>query len=130
MPTHAPPNPDATVLTRQDRSWGVIAHLSAIIAAVLSAGWLSLIGPLVVYLLKKDRPGVRATAAGAFNFNLAFWVVYLISWGLIFTLVGAVVGIPLLIIAFLVSVWCHLRGAIASYHGRPYTYPFQLKVLR
>lgn len=129
MATHAPPTSDAPVLSRQDRSWGVIAHLSAIIAAVLSAGWLSLIGPLVVYLLKKNQPAVRATAAGAFNFNLAFWIVYLISWGLIFTLVGAVVGVPLLIIAFLVSVWCHLRGAMASYQGRPYTYPFQLKVL-
>jgi uncharacterized Tic20 family protein len=107
----------------------IIAHLSAPIAALLSAGSLSLLGPLLVWLVKKDDPIARRAAAGAFNFNLAFWVLYLISWLLIFTVIGAIIGIPLIIVLFVVSAWCHIKGAIRAADDRPYDYPFQIRVL-
>ncbi|MGE3289307.1 MAG: DUF4870 domain-containing protein [Pseudonocardia sp.] len=107
----------------------ILAHLSAPIAALLSAGWLSLLGPLLVWLVKKDDPYARRAAAGAFNFNLAFWLLYLLSWLLIITVVGAVVGIPLLVVLFLVSAWCHIKGAIRAANDQPYDYPFQIRVL-
>jgi uncharacterized Tic20 family protein len=107
----------------------VVAHLSAPIAALVSAGWLSLLGPLIVYLVKKDDPLARRAAAGAFNFNLAFWVLYLVSWLLIFTVIGAVIGIPLIIVLFVVSLWCHVKGAIRAANDEPYDYPFQIRVL-
>ena len=107
----------------------IIAHLSAPIAALLSAGSLSLLGPLVVWLVMKRDPVARKAAAGAFNFNLAFWVLYLISWLLIFTVIGAIVGIPLIILLFVVSAWCHIKGAIRAADDRPYDYPFQIRVL-
>jgi hypothetical protein len=107
----------------------VLAHLSAPIAAVLSAGSLSLLGPLIVWLVKKDDPYARRAAAGAFNFNLSFWLLYLVSWLLIFTVIGAVVGIPLIAALFVVSAWCHIKGAIRAADDRPYDYPFQIRVL-
>jgi uncharacterized protein len=107
----------------------ILAHLSAPIAALLSAGSLSLLGPLIVWLAMKHDPIARRAAAGAFNFNLAFWVLYLISWLLIFTVIGAVIGIPLIIILFVVSAWCHIKGAIRAADDRPYDYPFQIRVL-
>ena len=99
------------------------------IAALLSAGSLSLLGPLLVWLVKKDDPYVRRAAAGAFNFNLTFWLLYLLSWLLIFTVIGAVIGIPLIIALFVVSAWCHIKGAIRAADDRPYDYPFQIRVL-
>ena len=107
----------------------ILAHLSAPIAALLSAGSLSLLGPLLVWLLKKDDPYARRAAAGAFNFNLTFWLLYLVSWLLIFTVFGAIVGIPLIIALFLVSAWCHIKGAVRAADDRPYDYPFQIRVL-
>jgi uncharacterized Tic20 family protein len=107
----------------------ILAHLSAPIAALLSAGSLSLLGPLLVWLVKKDDPYARKAAAGAFNFNLTFWLLYLISWLLIITVVGAVVGIPMLIVLFVVSAWCHIKGAVRAADDRPYDYPFQIRVL-
>ncbi len=107
----------------------ILAHLSAPIAALLSAGSLSLLGPLLVWLWKKDDPYTRKAAAGAFNFNLTFWLLYLVSWLLILTVVGAVIGIPLIIVLFLVSAWCHIKGAIRAADDRPYDYPFQIRVL-
>ncbi len=107
----------------------ILAHLSAPIAALLSAGSLSLLGPLLVWLVMKRDPTARRAAAGAFNFNLSFWLLYLISWVLIFTVIGAVVGIPLIVVLFLVSAWCHVKGAIRAADDRPYDYPFQIRVL-
>ena len=107
----------------------ILAHLSAPIAALLSAGSLSLLGPLLVWLVKKDDPYARRAAAGAFNFNLSFWLLYLVSWLLIVTVIGAVVGIPLIIVLFLVSAWCHIKGAIRAANDEPYDYPFQIRVL-
>jgi uncharacterized Tic20 family protein len=116
--------------TSEERTWSILAHLSAPIAAVVSLGWLSMIGPLVVWLVKKDSsPAVRRAAAGAFNFNLSFWLLYLISWILIFTFIGAIIGVPLLVIIFVVALWCHIKGAIRSSRGEGYDYPFQIRVL-
>jgi len=116
--------------TSEERTWSILAHLSAPIAAVVSLGWLSMIGPLVVWLAKKDSsPAVRRAAAGAFNFNLSFWLLYLISWILIFTFIGAIIGVPLLVIIFVVALWCHIKGAIRSSRGEAYDYPFQIRVL-
>ena len=125
---HTVPTPAATP-SGSSRVAAILAHLSAPIAALLSAGSLSLLGPLLVWLWKKDDPYARRAAAGAFNFNLTFWLLYLVSWLLIFTIVGAVIGIPLIIVLFVVSAWCHIKGAIRAADDRPYDYPFQIRVL-
>ena len=82
-----------------------------------------------MWLVKKNDPYARRAAAGAFNFNLTFWLLYLISWLLIFTVIGAVVGIPMIIVLFIVSAWCHVKGALRAADDRPYDYPFQIRVL-
>src|SRR4051794_23982557 len=123
-PTLPPATPSAS-----SRIAAILAHLSAPIAALLSAGSLSLLGPLIVWLVKKDDPYARRAAAGAFNFNLSFWLLYLISWLLIVPVFGAVVGIPPLVVLFIVSAWCHIKGAVRAADARPYDYPFQIRVL-
>ena len=125
---HSAVSPDA-MPSASSRIAAILAHLSAPIAAVLSAGSLSLLGPLLVWLVKKQDPIARRAAAGAFNFNLSFWLLYLVSWLLIFTVIGAVVGVPLIVALFLVSAWCHIKGAIRAADDRPYDYPFQIRVL-
>src|SRR5690349_17750767 len=115
--------------TTGSRFAAILAHLSAPIAALLSAGSLSLLGPLLVWLVKKDDPYARRAAAGAFNFNLSFWLLYLVSWLLILTVIGAVIGVPLLVALFVVSAWCRIKGAVRAADDRPYDYPFQLRVL-
>ena len=121
--------PRDAVPPASSRIAAILAHLSAPIAALLSAGSLSLLGPLLVWLVMKNDPNARRAAAGAFNFNLSFWVLYLVSWLLIFTVIGAVIGIPLIIALFVVSAWCHIKGAVRAADDRPYDYPFQIRVL-
>lgn len=134
MSTVPPPVPPygggQPAISSEERTASVLAHLSALIAAVVTAGWLSFVGPLVIWAIYKDRsPMVRQAAAGSFNFNLGLWVMNVVAWICVFT----VVLIPLAIILFLVAnvgmvVW-HLLAAYRASQGRASSYPFQIRVL-
>ena len=115
----------------EDRTPAALAHASSLIAMVISAGWLSFVGPLVMWLLYKDRsPFVRQAAAGSFNFNLGLWVMSIVGWILIITVIGIPLGILLLAVSFLGQFIGHLIGTIRATKGRSINYPFQIKILR
>ncbi|MDO5678098.1 MAG: DUF4870 domain-containing protein [Propionibacteriaceae bacterium] len=117
--------------TRGDeRSMAVLAHLSAIIAMVLSAGWLSFVGPLLVWLLYKDRSRfVRRAAAGSFNFNIWAWVMNIVAWICMFTVILIPVSIGLWIVAGIMTLWCHIKGALRAANGDTYDYPASIRIL-
>jgi uncharacterized Tic20 family protein len=116
--------------TSEERSASILAHLSAIIAAVVSAGWLSIVGPLIVWALYKDRsPRARQAAAGAFNFNLTIWAAFVAGWICLFTIVLFPLAILLWLVAGVTALVCHIQGAIRASHNEPYTYPLQIRVL-
>jgi len=118
------------VASGDERLWAMLAHLSAVVAWIISAGWLNVVGPLVVWLLQKDRSRfVRNASAGAFNFTLTMWVLGVVGWVLTFTVIGAVIGIPLIIISGLGAIILGLVGAVKAWNGESYTYPWQLPVL-
>ncbi|MDO5499346.1 MAG: DUF4870 domain-containing protein [Propionibacteriaceae bacterium] len=124
-------NAHSSSTTADDRVWATLAHLSAVIAAIVSVGWLTIVGPLIVYLAKKDSsPFVRSAAAGAFNFTITMWLVTLIGWILNITVVGAVIGIPMVIIGGLGSIVLGVVGAIKAWGGQSFNYPWQVRVLK
>lgn len=125
-----PPPPGQPVAAGDERTWMLAAHLSAPIAAIISAGWLSIVGPLIVWLLQKGSRTVRPVAAGAFNFNLAFWLMNLIAWICLFTVILIPVAVVIWVIIWPVALFCHIRGVILASRGEVYRYPFQLPVLR
>ena len=113
-----------------DRTLAVLAHLSAIIAMIISAGWLSFAGPLLIWLLFRGRgPLVRGSAAGAFNFNLWAWLMTVIGWILFITVIGIPVAIILWVIAAVLTVVCHVIGALRASRGELYHYPAQIPIL-
>ncbi|MEO8829976.1 DUF4870 domain-containing protein [Lapillicoccus sp.] len=113
-----------------ERSVSILAHLSALIAAVVSAGWLSIVGPLLVWVFYKDRSAIaRQAAAGAFNFNLAVWLLIIVGWVCIFTVVLFPVGIIVWVVAGVAALFCHIKGAIRASNGEAYAYPFSIPVL-
>jgi len=61
------------------RSWALAAHLSAPVSMIVA---LAFLGPLIVYLVKKDDPFVRRHAAEALNFNLSF-LLYAVLLGMV-----------------------------------------------
>lgn len=119
------------VPTPEERSMAVLAHLSMIIASLLSAGTLAIVGPLVMWLIYKDRsPFVRQAAAGAFNFSIWTAVATWISIILMITIVGAVVGVPLWIFVVVVSIVFPIIGAVRANRGEAYDYPLTPSILR
>lgn len=114
----------------EERSVASLAHLSAIIAMIVSVGWLSFVGPLVVWFLYKDRSAfVRAAAAGSFNFNIWVWVMNIVAWILAFTVIGLPVAVVIWIVAAVLTLWCHIRGALLAQRGELYRYPFVIGLL-
>ena len=130
QPQHQPyaqqPVPEAPNV----RVLAVLSHLSSLLGLVASVGTLSFLGPLIVWFIYKDKsPFLRQAAAGAFNFNLSWWLLYWVGWLFAITFIGIVVAIPLWLVITVVALWCHIRGALNASSGRPYRYPFQLRVL-
>ena len=127
------PNPqhDVTMSDADERTWAVLAHVSALAAAILSAGWLSFLGPLVVWALYKDRSTlVRNSAAGAFNFNVGLWVATIVGWIFFITLIGIPIAIIIWIVVFIAQVVYHLLAAVAANRGELYRYPWSITILR
>jgi uncharacterized Tic20 family protein len=129
-----PPNPDrdvAPMSQADERTWAVLAHLSAFVAAVVSAGWLSFLGPLIVWAVYKDRSDlVRRSAAAAFNFNVGLWVATIVGWIFFITLIGIPIAIILWIVVFVASIVYHLLAAMAANRGEVYRYPWSITLLR
>lgn len=117
-------------MTGDERSVAILAHLSAIIAMVVSAGWLSFVGPLAVWLLYKDKSrAVRHAAAGSFNFNIWAWVMNIVAWILFITVLLIPLAIVLWIIAGVMTLWCHIHGAMRASRNEPYSYPVSIRLL-
>lgn len=124
-PSHA--GYGAVATTSEERSLAVLAHLATIVALVVSAGWLSFVGPLAVWAWQKDKSQfVRRSAANAFNFNISMWVLAVIGWVLTVTVVLSFIGIPLLVIAAIAQLVFHIVGAVRANRGELYDYPLTL----
>lgn len=123
----APQNPERS---SDERTWAMLAHLSAPIAMVVSVGWLSFLGPLLVWIFKKDSsPFVHRAAARSFNFNLGMTVLSIIGWICFITIILIPVAIIIWVIAFAVTVWCHINATMRANRGESYNYPFQIPIL-
>ncbi len=125
-----PSAPYPPMSSDDSRTAAILAHLAGPIAAVISAGWLSIVGPLVIWLINKDRDAfVRQQAANAFNFQLSMWLVSIVGGLLLVTIILIPVGVILMIVALLASVISGILAAVAISKGQPYNYPWKITVL-
>src|SRR5688572_13865385 len=92
-----PPVPEAS------RNTVLILHLSALAGLATGIGFL--LGPLVVWLLKKDEdPEVDAAGKDAVNFQITMLLAGIAAAILCITIIGLIVGIPLAIAVGLAAV--------------------------
>ena len=120
-----PPGHGGSRLTPADeRTWGGAAHWSALIASLVV---LAFLGPLLVLLVKgNDSPFVRRQAVESLNFQLTILVAALVSFALVFVVVGFLL-LPLVGLAWLVFT---IIGAVKASSGEDYRYPFSLRMVR
>jgi len=103
-----------------EKTWAVIAHLSALAAAFVGFAFL---GPLVVYLLKREEsPYVRAHAAASLNFQLS-WLIWgallgIATFVLIFFVVGLLL-LPVIIVGAIAWLVLVILASVKANNGEP-----------
>ena len=122
-PAYVPPQ-QPPLNPNEERTWGMLSHVVGGAAMVLSGGFLGFVGSLVIYLMYKDRgPFVRAHAANSLNVQITAAIGFLVGWLLTITLIGAIIGIPILIGVFIWAVVVHVIGAVKANNGEWWTPP-------
>lgn len=105
-----------------ERTWGLVAHLSGLVAAWLALGF---IGPLLVMVAQGGRsPFVRRHAVEALNFQLTLLVLGVVAVVvLVLTLgVGLVVVLPAAAVVGLYALVATIRGAVRASRGEDHRY--------
>lgn len=124
-------NNNSYLVSDTDKSLAALTHSSSLIALILSAGWLSFVGPLVMWFIYKDKnPFIRQAAAGSFNFNIGLCVMTIIGWILFITIIGIPIAVVLWIISFLGQFIWHIMATVKAIKGKEYNYPFQIRILQ
>ena len=107
-----------------DRLWGMLAHLAWIVASIVA---LAPLGPLVVFLLYKDRSAfVRRQSLEALNLWITVYIGSAISFVLMLIIVGFVT-LPIILVGALVL---SIIAAMAANRGEDYRYPLILRLVK
>jgi uncharacterized protein len=119
-------------LTQEQKTWGMIAHLSALIGFLIPFG--NVLGPLVVWLIKKDTmPFVDDQGKEALNFNITVAIVVaglmvvgtvllVILIGFLFYILAGIIGIAALVFMII--------GGIKANEGVAYRYPYIFRLIK
>jgi uncharacterized Tic20 family protein len=121
-------------VSSDQQMWRILAHASAYIQVI---GIPSLVGPLVVWLLRRDDPVVEPHARAALNFQLSLliYTVAGIVLGFLFaiTIVGLVltaVIVIFLVVLVILELLFALLASLAASKGEWYDYPLSLELIR
>ncbi len=104
-------------VSEADRLWALAAHLCHVVG-------FSALGPLVIWLLKKDSsPFVADQAKEALNFQLSCLVTILLT-------AATCVLAPLAIVAVVGGMIYSILGGAEAYKGCQYRYPYTFRPIQ
>ena len=90
----------------------MLCHLSGFLGYFVVIPFASIIGPLVVWLLKKDSSAfVDEHGKESINFQITMSIVYAITWILLFSIIFTLIAIPLFAI---LGVWIVVLVIVAA----------------
>ena len=110
--------------TQDERPWGMVAHLAALAFFIFPFG--NILGPLIVYLAKRDQSAfVAAHAREALNFNITVALGGLLSCLLLLLFIGVLFAALILLFWLVMTI----VAALKANEGLPYRYPFTLRLV-
>ena len=113
------------MISKDERTWGMFCHLAGLAGFVVPFG--SVIGPLVVWLMKKEESAfVNDQGREALNFHLSMLIFEVIAFFMCFILIGFLI-LPLLLIFELIQV---IIASISANDGKPYRYPMTMQFVK
>ncbi|MEL6770955.1 MAG: DUF4870 domain-containing protein [Bacteroidota bacterium] len=117
-----------TTTSDEARSWGMLAHLSALLGLLSGIGFF--VGPLIVYLVKRDsHPFVEENAREALNFQITALIALAVATVLAITIIGLIVAIPAFVVIGLAMVILPIVAGLRARDGETYRYPFTLRLI-
>lgn len=108
-----------------EKQWGMLVHLASL-AVFVGIPLGNIVGPLIIYLIKKDEyEFVADQGKEVLNFQITWSLIFIVSIILIFVGIGV-----LMLIGFGIA-WLVLTivGTVAANKGQYYRYPFTIKFL-
>lgn len=100
----------------ESRGWAVAAHLTPLLG-------LSFVGPLVVWLIKREEdPFVEVHAREAMNFQISVLIYGIV---MAITIIGIVLLLPLGIFVFVAAIVAAIKAA----NGEPFRYPLSIRLI-
>lgn len=113
-------------------TWAILCHVTSF-TGYLGNGIGFVIGPLVIWLIKKDElPEVALHGKESLNFNLSILIYQLILIVFLFVTfgIGAVLAVPAIMLLVVVHIVCTIRAAIAASQGKVYRYPLNMNLIK
>jgi uncharacterized Tic20 family protein len=120
------PTGSATTPTQEERTWAMIAHLSAFAVFVFPLAG-NILAPLIIWVARRDTSAfVEAEAKEALNFNISVSLGWVVCGLLTFVLIG----IPLGVILFVGWLVMTILAAVKASEGVGYRYPLSLRLVK
>lgn len=117
---------NTTASSNDARTWEMFCHLAAL-AGFTGIPFANIIGPLIVWLMKKDEyPGVDAHGKESLNFQISMTIYMIVSAILIIVVVGGFLMIALSIL----DLVCIIIASIKANKGEPYQYPLTIRFIK
>lgn len=118
-------NGEPLAMSSDEKTWGMLCHLTAL-AGILITGIGFVLGPLIVWLIKKDQYAfVNDQGKESLNFQISMLIYMIIAGLLVFILVGFVL-LPILLVLDVVYV---VLASVAASEGKAYRYPFSIRFI-
>jgi len=128
-PTPSPPPLPANENDTSARQWAVILHLSAL-AGLVIVGFGHVLGPLVIWLLKKNElPSLDEVGKNVLNFQISWSIWFLVSG--VVAAIGSCLIVPLALPVGTFIAWLAflINGAIKASNGVNVSFPLTIRFL-
>jgi len=113
--------------SRTERQWAMGCHLIALCGYVIPIPAANLIGPLILWLVKReDGAFIDDQGRESLNFQISLFLYALLCGLLAITGIGLLLIFPLIVFGFI----CVIIGAVKANEGITYRYPACIRFIK
>jgi uncharacterized Tic20 family protein len=114
-----------------EKTWAMACHVSGFVGYIPQIPFGGIVGPLIVWLLKKDSSAfIEEHGKESINFQITMAIASAINWVLFFSIVFVLIAIPLFGLLFVWNVILVIVASIKALNGEHFRYPLTIRFLK